>query len=32
VVGARRVYVPHWTWLDVFDANSGAVIGTIGNF
>jgi hypothetical protein len=25
-----RVYLPHWTYLDVFDARSGRVIGTIG--
>ncbi|HJZ88277.1 MAG TPA: hypothetical protein VKN99_24050 [Polyangia bacterium] len=28
----RRVYVPHWTWLDVFDASTGAHLGTIGQF
>jgi hypothetical protein len=26
----RRVYIPHWTWLDVLDAQNGAVLGTIG--
>jgi hypothetical protein len=31
-VTARRVYVPHWTWLDVFDAQSGAHLGTIGRW
>jgi hypothetical protein len=25
-----RVYLPHWTYLDVLDARSGRVIGTIG--
>ena len=25
-----RVYVPHWTWLDVFDLQTGRVIGTVG--
>jgi hypothetical protein len=27
-----RVYLPHWTWLDVFDAKTGAVIGTVGKW
>ena len=27
-----RVYLPHWTYLDVFDARSGRVIGTIGKW
>jgi outer membrane protein assembly factor BamB len=27
---ATRLYVPHWTWLDVFDAATGRVIGTVG--
>lgn len=27
---ATRVYVPHWTWLDVFDAGSGKLLGTVG--
>jgi hypothetical protein len=27
---ATRVYVPHWTWLDVFDIATGNVLGTIG--
>lgn len=31
VAGARRVYVPHWSWLDVLDSATGAVIGTVGN-
>ncbi|NVJ02828.1 PQQ-binding-like beta-propeller repeat protein [Myxococcus sp. AM009] len=25
-----RVYVPHWVWLDVFDAKTGNLIGTLG--
>ncbi len=25
-----RVYVPHWTWLDIFDAKSGKHIETVG--
>jgi len=25
-----RVYVPHWTWLDIFDAASGKHLGTVG--
>lgn len=27
---ATRVYVPHWTWLDVHDAASGKLLGTVG--
>ncbi|MFY1828452.1 hypothetical protein ACN47A_21185 [Myxococcus fulvus] len=27
-----RLYVPHWMWLDVFDAKTGNVIGTIGTW
>lgn len=27
---STRVYVPHWTWLDVFDAASGKHLGTVG--
>lgn len=30
VVSASRVYVPHWTWLDVFDVRTGALVGTVG--
>lgn len=30
LVTNARVYLPHWTWLDVFDAKTGAVIGTVG--
>jgi hypothetical protein len=30
VVGRDRVYVPHWTRLDIFDRKSGAVVGTVG--
>jgi outer membrane protein assembly factor BamB len=25
-----RIYVPHWTWLDIFELKSGRVIGTVG--
>lgn len=25
-----RVYVPHWVWLDVFDAKTGNLVGTLG--
>ncbi|MFP2959078.1 PQQ-binding-like beta-propeller repeat protein [Myxococcus sp. 1LA] len=25
-----RVYVPHWVWLDVFDAKTGNLMGTLG--
>ena len=27
---SARLYVPHWTWLDVFDARNGAALGTVG--
>jgi hypothetical protein len=27
---STRVYVPHWTWIDVFDAGSGKHVGTVG--
>ncbi len=27
---AARVYVPHWTWLDIFETASGEHLGTIG--
>jgi PQQ-like domain len=27
-----RVYLPHWTWLDVFDARTGSVVGTVGRW
>jgi PQQ-like domain len=27
---ATRVYVPHWTWIDVFEAGSGKLLGTVG--
>jgi hypothetical protein len=30
VAGATRIYVPHWSWLDVIDAKTGSVVGTIG--
>ncbi len=32
LITATRVYLPHWTWLDIFDAKSGAVIGTVGKW
>ena len=25
-----RVYVPHWTWLDIFELKTGRVMGTVG--
>lgn len=25
-----RVYVPHWTWLDIFELKTGKVLGTVG--
>jgi len=31
-ISSTRVYLPHWTWLDVFDARTGAVIGTVGKW
>ncbi len=30
VVTKTRIYVPHWTWLDIFDASNGKGIGTVG--
>ncbi len=30
VATPTRVYVPHWTWLEVFDASNGALVGTVG--
>jgi len=32
VVTATRVYVPHWTWLEVIDRANGAHLGTIGSW
>lgn len=29
---ATRVYVPHWTWLDVLDATNGKLVGTVGKW
>jgi hypothetical protein len=29
-VTSSRVYLPHWTWLEVFDAATGKHVGTIG--
>lgn len=29
-ISDARVYVPHWTWLDVFDAKTGKLVGTVG--
>lgn len=31
-VGRDRVYVPHWTWLDVFDRATGAHVRTLGRW
>ncbi|WP_120531498.1 hypothetical protein, partial [Corallococcus sp. CA047B] len=28
----QRVYVPHWTWMDVFEADTGSLVGTIGRW
>jgi outer membrane protein assembly factor BamB len=30
IVSAQRIYVPHWTWLDIFDARDGRAIETVG--
>ncbi|CAN5141524.1 hypothetical protein BH09MYX1_BH09MYX1_32800 [soil metagenome] len=27
-----RVYLPHWTWLDVYDVKSGAHVATLGEW
>ncbi|WP_254625437.1 hypothetical protein [Myxococcus sp. CA051A] len=27
-----RLYVPHWMWLDVFDAKTGNLLGTLGTW
>jgi hypothetical protein len=32
VIGRDRVYVPHWTWLDLFDRKTGQHLGTIGRW
>jgi outer membrane protein assembly factor BamB len=29
-ISATRVYLPHWTWLDIFDVKTGAHIDTLG--
>lgn len=31
-VGRERVYVPHWTWLDVLDRATGAHVRTVGRW
>ena len=31
-VTPTRIYLPHWTWLDIFDAASGAFLGTVGTY
>ncbi|RKG92773.1 hypothetical protein D7V88_04740 [Corallococcus terminator] len=31
-VQGSRVYVPHWTWLDVFEADTGSLVGTLGRW
>jgi hypothetical protein len=30
VVTPKRIYVPHWTWLDVFETAQGKHVGTVG--
>jgi len=30
VVTPTRVYVPHWTWLDIFNLADGTHVGTVG--
>jgi len=32
LITPTRVYLPHWTWLDIFDIKTGAVIGTVGQW
>jgi outer membrane protein assembly factor BamB len=32
VITSSRVYVPHWTWLDVFDVATGKHLATIGRW
>jgi hypothetical protein len=32
VITSSRVYLPHWTWLDVFDVATGKVLATIGRW
>jgi hypothetical protein len=32
LITASRVYLPHWTWLDIFDVKTGKVIGTVGQW
>ena len=27
-----RVYVPHWSWMDVFEAETGHLVGTLGRW
>jgi len=29
-ITSTRVYLPHWTWLEVFDVKTGAHLGTLG--
>jgi hypothetical protein len=29
-VTKTRVYLPHWTWLDVFDVKDGKELATVG--
>jgi hypothetical protein len=31
-VGRERIYVPHWTWLDVLDRATGAHLRTVGRW
>lgn len=31
-VGRERVYLPHWTWLDVFDRATGEHLRTVGRW
>jgi outer membrane protein assembly factor BamB len=32
VVTATRIYIPHWTWLEVMDRSNGTHLGTIGSW
>ncbi len=29
-ISSTRVYLPHWTWLEMFDAGTGAHLATLG--
>ena len=31
-ISEKRIYLPHWTWLDVFERDRGKLVGTIGRW